>query len=86
MISSVLAGRSNRVVLSVVLCADLVVFAGGLPLERYSLIAAADKSSSVSTIVFLLLGNVALLGTLAVAIVSSTLLINRIVHRFSRSR
>lgn len=85
MISRALAGKSNRTVFAVMLCADLVVFAGGLPLERYSLVAAADESSSAATIVVLLLGNLMLIGMLCVAIVSSTLLINRVVHRFSPS-
>lgn len=83
MISRLLAKHSNRAVLMVMLSADLVLFAGGLPLERYSLSAAADKSSSVATILVLLLGNCVLIWMLGVALVSSTLLINRVVDRFS---
>lgn len=82
MISRLLGERSNRTVVAVMLAADAMVFGAGLPLERYSLSAAADKSSSAATIVGLLFGNLALLAMLFVAIASSTLLINRLSRRF----
>lgn len=61
--------------------ADVATFAGGLPLERYSLISAADPSSSIALILALLGANFALLAIVGLAIAATSLLASRAVSR-----
>lgn len=82
MLKRLLARASNRTLFSVMLCADVVVFAAGIPLERYCLLAAADRSSTALLILALLGANVVLLGVLLVAVASSSILMTRTVSRF----
>lgn len=75
-----LATQSMGMLFLLTLLADVVVFGGGIPLGRFSLIAAADKSSSALLIATLLAANIALLGVLTVAMLCNSLLITRVVR------
>lgn len=77
-----LARQSNRAVFVVMLCADVVVFGAGIPLERYSLLAAADASSTALLILALLVANFMLFGVVLLAIATTSLLVNRAVKQF----
>lgn len=69
--------QPSRNVAAVMVAADVALFAGGLPLERCSLIAAADPSSSIALIAALLAANFALLGIAGLAIAATSLLARR---------
>lgn len=79
---TVFARQSNRNILIVMLCADALTFSGGMLLERYSLIVAADKSSSALLILGLLAANFALFGVVLVAIAATSFLAGRVVQYF----
>jgi hypothetical protein len=84
LLRNALARQSNRDLLVLALAADILIFVAGMPLERYSLMAAADKSSTALLIAALLACNIALPLALFFAIVCNTLVINRVVSRFLR--
>lgn len=75
---------STPALVSVMLALDIVTFGAGLPLERYSLLAAADPSSSAALIAQLLFANVLLLGATLLAAASTAMFLRRIAARLCR--
>lgn len=86
MLQQTLSCYSNRTLFFTMLAADAVVFGCGIPLERYSLMEAADKNSTALMILALLTANVLLLAILLFAIAVSSVLMTRTINRFFRKR
>lgn len=77
-----LSRLSNRMLLALTLSIDVVVFGGGGYLERVSLRAAANPSSTSALILWLLAANFALFGLVIAGLTVNGLLISRVLRRF----
>lgn len=71
----------SRYLVALVIVADVAIAAGGAPLEAFSLRSAFDPGSSALLILGLLAANVILLGIVALAFASSSVLFWRLAQR-----
>ena len=77
----VLSNCSTRFLVGVVILGDLAAVASFFPLERFSLISAADKSSSAWLLLGLLIANLLLLALVFFLIAASATLAGRLWTR-----
>ena len=81
LVRRILTNSSTRFLVAVVVLGDLAAVASFIPLERFSLISVADKSSSARLLLGLLVANLTLLALIFFLIAASGTLAARFLSR-----